>query len=283
MADRFDRQVMYFGAEGQARIAAATVAVIGLGGLGSHVVQQLAYLGVGSLILVDPDSVELSNLNRLVGATAVDAQQSAAKVDTAERLIQGVDPKVCVVKHRASLTSSAVIDAISDADYIVGCLDHDGPRLLLTTIASAYDRSYIDLATDIDLEEHWYGGRVIFTHQSPGCLVCYGELNQRETRLWTATAGEIAEEDRIYGKSQLGASPSVVSLNGVVASAGVIELQSAITGVRAVNRHLEYHPSGKLTVDRTPPTAPCYYCHDLRTSRDVEVLRRLLRMIPDGR
>ena len=101
-------------------------------------------------------------------------------------------------------------------------------------------------------------------------LGVYGELNQRETRLWTATAGEIAE-DRIYGESQLGASPSVVSLNGVVASAGIM-LQSAITGVRAVNRHLGLHPSGKLTVDRTPPTAPCYYCHDLRTSRDVEVL-----------
>ena len=62
---RFDRQILLFGAAGQEKIAAARVAIVGLGGLGSHVAQQLAYLGVRSLVLVDGDCVTRSNLNRL--------------------------------------------------------------------------------------------------------------------------------------------------------------------------------------------------------------------------
>src|SRR5262249_44306305 len=68
VADVHDRQVRAFGVEGQARIGSTKVAVIGLGGTGSLVTQQLARLGVQRFILVDHDVVETTNLNRLVGA-----------------------------------------------------------------------------------------------------------------------------------------------------------------------------------------------------------------------
>src|SRR5438132_32011 len=66
---RFDRQVRAPGPTGQARLRALRVAIVGLGGTGSQVVQQLAHLGVRSFVLIEDDRVEESNLPRLAGAT----------------------------------------------------------------------------------------------------------------------------------------------------------------------------------------------------------------------
>ena len=63
-----DRQVRALGSEGQRRLSQLSVGIVGLGGTGSLVVQQLAHLGVKTFTLVDPDMVELTNLNRLAGA-----------------------------------------------------------------------------------------------------------------------------------------------------------------------------------------------------------------------
>jgi hypothetical protein len=67
-ADRFDRNVRAFGIKGQRRLGDVTAGIVGVGGLGSLVAEQLARLGVTEFVLVDPDIVEESNLSRLVGA-----------------------------------------------------------------------------------------------------------------------------------------------------------------------------------------------------------------------
>jgi hypothetical protein len=69
VGDEVARQVLAWGEGGQRGLAAARVAVVGVGGTGSQVAVQLAHLGVGELVLVDPDRVEVTNLSRLVGAT----------------------------------------------------------------------------------------------------------------------------------------------------------------------------------------------------------------------
>src|SRR4051812_46946121 len=68
MTGRFDRQIALFGEEGQAKVAAATVAVVGVGGLGSHLVQQLALLGVRQFALIDCEELADTNRNRYVTA-----------------------------------------------------------------------------------------------------------------------------------------------------------------------------------------------------------------------
>lgn len=65
---RYDRQVRAFGPEGQAVLERMSVAIVGLGGTGSIVAQQLAHLGGGRLLLIDHDEFDMSNLNRLQGA-----------------------------------------------------------------------------------------------------------------------------------------------------------------------------------------------------------------------
>jgi molybdopterin-synthase adenylyltransferase len=72
ISDEYDRQVRAFGAGGQQQLQELHVAIIGLGGTGSIVAQQLAHLGVARFTLVDPDTVEPTNLNRLANASSRD-------------------------------------------------------------------------------------------------------------------------------------------------------------------------------------------------------------------
>ena len=71
----------FLGADSDAILRDTEVVIVGLCGGGSHVAQQLAHLGVGRFVLCDPDVVEETNLNRMVGASLSDAQQARAKVE----------------------------------------------------------------------------------------------------------------------------------------------------------------------------------------------------------
>src|SRR2546422_7013576 len=107
MTDRFERQERLFGKEGQAKLTAARVAVVGVGGLGTHVVQQLALLGVGELALIDSEELATTDRNRYVGARHDDPIPGTPKVVIGERTAMGIDPAIKVVKIPASLVSDA--------------------------------------------------------------------------------------------------------------------------------------------------------------------------------
>src|SRR6478736_3938405 len=101
VSERFTRQ-SFLGPAAEEKIAGCHVGIIGLGGGGSHIVQQLAHIGFSRFSLFDNDSVESSNLNRLVGGTQTDAQKSTPKADVAARLIKGVNlgARIVVIKER---------------------------------------------------------------------------------------------------------------------------------------------------------------------------------------
>ena len=86
MVDRLLRQ-SFLGSDSDATLWRLRVAIVGLGGGGSHIAQQLAHVGVGKFVLIDPDVVEDSNLNRLVGAGARDAIKHTPKVQVLKRVI----------------------------------------------------------------------------------------------------------------------------------------------------------------------------------------------------
>ncbi len=90
--DRFARQALLCGAEGQALLKRLTVAVAGAGGGGSLIVQSLAHLGVGRILVVDFDRVGTSNLSRLVGARPGDVGR--LKIDVLGRLVAEIDPDI---------------------------------------------------------------------------------------------------------------------------------------------------------------------------------------------
>jgi molybdopterin-synthase adenylyltransferase len=263
---RYSRNEALFGAEGQAKIAETKVAIVGLGGLGSHVAQQLAYLGVADYALVDFDTVTDSGLNRLVGAVDADVPAETKKIAAAERTIKAVKPDAVVVCVDGRLAEGATEPAVARADVVVGCLDRDLHRLELTELCARYAKPYFDLATDTadEGEDLVYGGRVVFCDGSR-CLVCLPELlNQDEIARHRMSPDQRDADRRIYGVERdalAGTGPAVVSLNGVVASLGVTEFMVHVTGLREPASQLIYRGERGIVTKSVDQAEPgCYYC-----------------------
>jgi len=232
---RYSRNEALFGADGQAKIAATKIAIIGLGGLGSHVAQQLAYLGVRDYALVDFDIVTESSLNRLVGAVDADVAAETKKIAVAERTIKAVKPDATVVAIDGKVADAGTEAAISRADVVFGCLDRDIHRLELTDLC---------------------GTR---------CLVCLPEiLNQDEIARDRMSPEQREADRRIYGvdrEALAGTGPAVVSINGVVASLAVTEFMVYVTGLREPAAQLTYRGErGIVTKSLDDPEPTCYYC-----------------------
>jgi molybdopterin/thiamine biosynthesis adenylyltransferase len=130
-AERFDRQLPYFEdfgdpVEAQQRLRASTVAVLGCGGLGTWALGALASAGVGSFVLVDDDSVDLSNLNRQVLYGIADVGEP--KVKRAAAWLAAFDPSIDVETQRR------LIRGPDDLEFLAGC-----DALLLTADWPPYD------------------------------------------------------------------------------------------------------------------------------------------------
>jgi molybdopterin/thiamine biosynthesis adenylyltransferase len=265
-SERYDRQVRLFGAVGQEKITSSRVAIFGLGGLGSHIAQQLAYLGVGRFLLVDHDTVSVSSLNRLIGAFEVDAITSGKKVETAKRMIEAIQPEAEVTVLFAGVESAQVATELSECDAVFGCFDNDLARLILVRLAMQHELTYFDLATDTGVAEGelWFGGRLAVSAPKSQCLLCMGLLDQKEIARESMGKEKLEEQRKIYGveQAQLGdTGPSVVSLNGLVASLAVTEFMTWITGIRSPHRHLVYRgEEGKVRLNADKPEPGCFYC-----------------------
>jgi hypothetical protein len=275
---RYSRQEALFGEEGQRKIAEVRVAIVGVGGVGSHVAQQLAYLGIKQYVLIDDDRVSQSNLNRLIGAADSDLEKH--KVDVLSRLIHTIQPDAEVRRIETSLLSQEAFAAMQGANFVFGCVDTDGVRLVLLELCCTHRKPYIDISTDVP-DPKSFGGRQVFTGLAKGCTMCRGELSQREIRRFFATPEQREEDDRIYGvkRSALGETgPSVVSLNGILASIGVTEFTVHITGLRPAFPYLVYRGEmGIVTRPADTPTPNCYYCEGLWNGEDKSDLERFLR------
>jgi hypothetical protein len=263
--DRFDRNIRFFGADGQAKLRNAHVAVVGCGGLGQHVIQQLAFLGVGKLTLIEDEVLSHSNLNRYILARHDDPIPGTHKIDNALRAISAIDPSIEVTPVRNSIRSQEAFDALRPVHSLFGCLDNDGARLILNEYAKAYSKEYYDLASDIEQDAGLrYGGRVVRIDQTPGCLVCLGHIDLAAAREDLESDTARRDRTKIYGvDTELldEGGPSVVSINGVVASLGVTEYMLSVAGVRSPKRLLTYRGDRGIVTTGDADAAPgCYFC-----------------------
>jgi molybdopterin/thiamine biosynthesis adenylyltransferase len=282
---RYDRNVRFFGSDGQDKLQHTTVAIPGVGGLGTHVVQQLALLGVGALYLIDPEELDESNRNRYVGARWDDPVPGTPKVSIGERLAKSIRSDIAVETVAAPFNSEMGYAALKEADFILGCLDTEGCRLMLLEMCAVLQKPYIDLASDILPEEPLnYGGRVCFSFIGHGCLSCRDLIDRDDAGRELAGDVERANRTAIYGVDKellTSAGPSVAPINGVVASLGVTEFMLHVTGVRTAKPHLNYNGrTGKVTVGTDPPMADCYYCQGLFAGKLQSEVKRYFRPTP---
>jgi hypothetical protein len=198
----------------------ATVAIVGLGGGGSHVAQQLAHVGIGNFILLDSQEIEESNMNRLIGATAEDVRLAMKKVVIAKRLIHGIRPSAVVVDCPERWQDVAI--QLRTADVIFGCLDGFAARRELEACARRFLIPYIDIGMDVYPPVGGWPprmvGQIIASIPGRPCMTCFGFLN--ETNL--------AREASKYGAA--GINPQVVWANGILASTAVGIAVDILTG-----------------------------------------------------
>ena len=110
-------------------LADKTVFVAGCGGLGGYVVEYLGRLGVGRLVVADPDLFEVSNLNRQLLSSHMNLGKP--KVLAAKQRIQAINPLVRVDIHQVKMTNANALSLISDTDVVVDALDNIPSRLVL--------------------------------------------------------------------------------------------------------------------------------------------------------
>ena len=128
---RYNRHLILdgIGREGQERLLAARVLIVGAGGLGSPIAMYLAAAGVGTIGIIDGDAVSITNLQRQVIHTTSDLGRP--KVDSAEEKILEINPDVIVRKYEIYLSEDNAMDIIKDYDFVVDGTDNFSPKYLI--------------------------------------------------------------------------------------------------------------------------------------------------------
>jgi molybdopterin/thiamine biosynthesis adenylyltransferase len=237
--ERWDRQVRAFGAEGQTAIQKVRVAIVGVGGTGSVVAQQLAHLGVSEFLLVDPDIVDETNLNRLVGGTSGDI--GVLKTAIAARMIKRTNPRATAQTISRDVTDLDVAESLLDVDAIFGCTDSHASRAILNQLAYQHFIPLFDLGVGIvakkGLVTH-ITGRVQMASPGLACLVCGGVIDPDAVRRELQSSVERAADPYITGYNE--PQPAVISLNSTMASLAVTMFMTVFTTVPGEAR-LQYY------------------------------------------
>lgn len=260
IAEQFDRQVRAFGKDGQRVLKVTSVAIVGLGGTGSVIAQQLAYLGITRFVLIDFDTVEASNLNRIVGATRADV--GVPKVKVSARLIRSIDPLAECTEVIGDVVDSKVTRILEDVDFIFGCTDSMASRAVLNQIAYQYLIPTIDIGVGILVSDgaiEYITGRTQMLAPGLPCMVCTEKLDAEQVRREL-----LSEEMRKADPYITGATlpqPAVISLNSTMSSAAITMFLSAIAGIPSEARMVIYDGiRGSLRPAAMQPRPQCIVC-----------------------
>jgi hypothetical protein len=131
-----------------------SIAVIGCSGTGSPVIEQLARLGVGRLVLVDPDRVEEKNLNRILNASREDAYLKRPKVEVMARAIAAMGFATELEIIPEDLATPRAVKAVAECDVVFGCMDGVEGRHLLNRLAAFYVLPYFDVGLKLVADGH---------------------------------------------------------------------------------------------------------------------------------
>jgi hypothetical protein len=198
----------------------AVVGVVGIGGGGSHVVQQLAHIGFQNFVLYDADRVEESNLNRMIGAEVADVTDRTLKVDVAERLIRKLWPSAAVRKYAGRWQGHPQL--LRSCDIVFGCVDGFAERGELESCTRRYLIPLIDIGMDVQPavagQPPRMAGQVILSMPGEPCMRCLQFLSE----------STLAREAARYGAA--GHNPQVVWSNGALASTAVGLAVDLLTG-----------------------------------------------------
>jgi molybdopterin/thiamine biosynthesis adenylyltransferase len=229
----YDRQVRWFGDRGQALLGRLKIAVIGAGGAGLPLIAMLARLGVGTLVVIDPDRVDPTNLPRL-DARRVDAMMplrniealqgvadrlSTRKVGLARRIAKRANPRIRFSGIAENVIEPTAALSLVDCDFIFLAADSHQARMVFNAVVHQFLVPGIQLGTRIDTDKETGAVEDIYTNvrlvlPSIGCLRCNKLISP--TKLQNESLGQEERERNRYADEV--PAPSVITFNTLSAA-----------------------------------------------------------------
>jgi molybdopterin/thiamine biosynthesis adenylyltransferase len=258
--EREDRQVRAFGEPGQRLMKSLRYAVIGAGGTGSLACQQLAHLGASDITVIDPDNVETTNLNRLVGSAPSDVGKP--KVEVSARMILAINPDARVTALQADIVDSDVAQLLAAFDFVLLCTDSHASRAVVNQAAHQYLVPVIDMGVSVTVANETIThitGRIQMIAPGLPCLTCTGALDGMAILRELQTPEQRAADPYVQGVHE--PQPAVISINSTVTSLAVTMLLGAVTPVPTRPRFLSYDGLRGRVSEMAAATHPeCIVC-----------------------
>ncbi len=281
----YDRQARIFGDRGQDMLRRQKVGVIGAGGAGSLIVEYLGRLGVGHIVVCDPERIEPSNLPRVVGSTRWDAfafltgdkrpralqriglRLARFKTSIAARGAHKANRHITIEQVRADFSKDAVAQRFIDCDYLFLAADSQRSRLVFNALVHQYlipgaqvgAKVRVSRATGEIGDIHSVYRPVI---PDSGCLWCNGLVSP--ARLQEEAISESERAQQRYVEDESVKAPSVISLNAVACAHAVDDYLFSVTGLlepRTSNDYRLFLPRDANFVLDTPLRKPdCTEC-----------------------
>ena len=229
----FDRNVRAFGSAIQQTLGDLKFAIIGCGGTGSAVAEQLVRLGVRQFLLVDPETLSPSNITRVYGSCQADIGR--AKVEIAADHIRRIAPESVCETLQSMITESATAKQLRSCDLIFGCTDDNAGRLVLSRIPTYLLTPVIDCGVLLSSDEHGnligIDARVTTVVPEQACLLCRGRINEGRAGAELLTPQERRRlEGEGYAPALGRTEPAVVTFTTMTSATAVSELLERLIG-----------------------------------------------------
>jgi hypothetical protein len=266
----YDRQVRAFGPDLQILLKRLRIGVVGAGGTGSSIVEQLVRLGVGNILVADPQCLVASNVTRVYGSRLADA--GTPKTALADRLGMEIGLGTVITPLTRAITFESVLKNFRNCDLIFGCTDDQWGRSLLNRLSIYYLIPVFDMAAKIDSANgiiRSVQGRVTTLMPGAACLFCRGRIHPDRIRAEVVDAVNPDEAERLrhdgYAPELEGPDPAVVTFTTSVAAAAINQMLHRLTGFMGADANstefIYRFDANHIGKNRTPSKDDCF-CAD---------------------
>lgn len=263
----FDRQVRAFGKDLQSVLKRLIIGVVGAGGTGSSVAEQLIRLGAGHLLVADPQRLAASNVTRVYGSSVRDAGRP--KVELIARLASSIGFGTQIETVDGAITFESVLKQFRKCDVIFGCTDDQWGRSLLNRLSIYYCIPVLDLGVRIDSENgilHSVQGRITTLYPGSACLFCRARLSAEHIRLESMSPEEAELLRREgYAPGLAEPDPAVISFTTAIAANAISQFLHRLTGFMGEDANstevMHLFDANRIGKNGTRPNPNCF-CSD---------------------
>lgn len=250
----------------------ARVSIVGLGGLGSVIAENLVHMGFSRLNLIDPDILELSNVSRVVGATHAQAVEKEPKVAVVHQHLMAINPDATITALQKDILDPELEELIANSNWIIVATDNYSSRFRCQLLSIKYFIPLISVGVNISVSDGDItdiSGEIITARIGDNiCLNCLGRLNF--SKIANESHPDLKIRELLVSKGYVqGADvrePAVKTLNSIIGALAVDSLLNQYTGRQLLQPILVYE-SNKTpslyfdTISVENRNKDCYVCN----------------------